>query len=192
MIRGRVGSRAREVFIFGLGLALLEFFVAAQAFKLWVVDRYYFPCIFALALSMGVALSAATEQVRFGKWRLALSSLLLLVLVSFSVAGLHDQFRWNDARWSLVQEALDRGAWPSTVQGGYEVNGWLAYDDLLNRRRPPRCIGRCRCRGGFFCVHDSYRIGMNLVPGYSPIKSIQPRYWLANGPPVTLSVRSIY
>jgi hypothetical protein len=180
-----------EVIIFGLSLSGVVYFIAAQAYKLEVVDRYYFPCIFAVGLALGAMMSMPeTSLLSFRSgWRRVAFIASIVPLAWFSIAGLHDEFRWNDARWELVRLAVDAGAPPSTVQGGYEVNGWISYDDHIHHHQPARCRGSCGCRGGFFCVDDSYRVGMNLLPGYVPVRSLKPRYWLANGPPVTLSER---
>jgi hypothetical protein len=190
---GATRNLLAEVILFGLLLSASVYGVAVQAYKLEVVDRYYFPCVIAAALSLAAMMSvpgSSALSLHRG-WRLAASLAALLPVAWFSIAGLHDEFQWSDARWELVRLAIADGAPPSTVQSGYEVNGWLSYDDFVNRRKPGKCRGPCGCRGGYFCVDDSYRVGMNLLPGYAPVLSKQPRYWLANGPAVVLSERVI-
>ena len=113
-----------------------------------------------------------------------------LALSLFTVAGLHDHFRWNDARWTLVNDWLAAGHSHWKVQGGYEVNGWLNYDAFIERRSPPPDIGPCcHCsEAGWYCLDDTYWVGMASPPGrtYDVVRSIWPAYWLARGHPVTL------
>jgi hypothetical protein len=103
----------------------------------------------------------------------------------FSVAGLHDHFRWNDARWNLVHWAFLKGVSPANLAGGFEVNGWENYDNFQSGGRQMSL--NCRVDyDDWFCLDATYRIGMNPIRGYQEWKQEQPRYWLAGGPPVRL------
>lgn len=179
----------QEALVFGLGLSLSSFLAFSQAYKLLGFDRYYIPCV--LGTGIAVAVMASPSHVRWPRMR-ALATLACLLPVGwFSVAGVHDQFRWNDARWLLVRTALAAGADRNSIQAGLEVNGWLDYDDRLSHRVSPTCIGgRCGCAfPGFDCMDDSYRVGMNLLGSYVPLAKVEPGYWLAPGPPLILSQR---
>ncbi|HEY5282781.1 MAG TPA: hypothetical protein VIM14_08325, partial [Polyangia bacterium] len=131
-----------------------------------------------------------------------LSTVLFLVLTLpmafFTVAGVHDYFRWNDARWRLVERAQKLGVPTTSIDGGYEVNGWLSFD--LVRKHPEQiddthCIETCHCgilwglESIWTCHDDSYRVGMNLRNGYIEIAREEPNFWLGKNQPVILSRR---
>ena len=162
--------------------------LSIQAYQGDVFDRYYFPCILALALLVPVLLTRAQqhEPPRFGP-RALLALATWLALAWFSVAGTHDYLRWNEVRADLYQQTLARGVSPSSIDGGYELNGWYNF----NQSYPRTCLGPCRCDPwSWYCADNSYRILMGGVPpGYRALTAIPPNYWLAAGPPLTLVQR---
>ena len=185
----RRGTRF-EVTMFGLLLASGCLVAALQVYKDEINDRYYLPLLLGLTLVISTVLSLASggrHLLRSGGY--ATFALLFLPIAWFSVAGVHDEFRWQDARWKLIASGLRRGANHSTIQSGWEVNCWYKYEELTHE--PVQCDGGCQCTMGygFCCIDDRWRVGMSALPGYRAIESIQPSYWLASGPPVVLSRR---
>ena len=77
------------------------------------------------------------------------------------------------------------------LDGGFEVNGWLAWDLVHSGRPATGCIGPCKCSWAGFCTDDSYRIGFNLYNGYSPLEKVSPSGWLTTIPPLILSRRPL-
>src|ERR1035438_1015594 len=114
-----------------------------------------------------------------------------LPLAFFTIAGLHDYLRWSDAGWELYREALYNGVSPANIQGSFEMNGWHAFDLYESKATPPACRGECRCGSPWYCLDDSYRVGMNVYGNYEVVAQRQPRYWLAPGPPGILSRRQL-
>jgi hypothetical protein len=119
-------------------------------------------------------------------------------LAFFTVAGAHDYFRWNNARWRLVARARSLGIPSTSIDGGYEVNGWLSYENLVHHREKideSACIGECRCDvganlGGLWnCHDDSYRIALSVRDGYSELARETPLMWLGPNRPLILSRR---
>lgn len=187
LLRHEEGPR-REVLGFGLMLALLNFAVVTQAFKAHTYERYFFPCVLGIAVAVGVMMETRSTRVRGERGWLFFA--LWLPVVFYAIGGVHDEFRWNDPRWRWVSELVHGGIDPFQIAAGYEVAGWYSTEPGRTVRLPEHCIGACGCRfEGSGCVDDSYRIGMNVFPGYRVLKSEQPRYWLTSGPSVTLSVR---
>jgi hypothetical protein len=186
--QGAIESRAprsRELVLFGAALAALNFFAFSQAFQLESFDRYYLASFLGFALAIAPFVAAPK-----GRARAALSAAAALALLAFGVAGVHDEFRWNDARWMLVNRARAAGVDPSNLQAGYEPAGWLSYDAWMANEPLQACAGPCVCiRGGFFCRDDSYRIEMEVLPGYRAVVMETPSYWLAKGPPLFLQMR---
>jgi hypothetical protein len=176
-----------EVLFFAAALIIGSLFSIIQAHQDEMVDRYYLPLILGAAILVPGILSAsqATTSGRYPYFKFAT---LFAPIALFSVLGAHDEFRWNDARWKLVDLAMTSGGTRTTVQGGWEVNCWNKVEGYS--REELECQGGCRCvYQGFCCVDDRWRIGMSLSPGYKQIAAIQPRYWLASGPAVLLSRR---
>jgi hypothetical protein len=187
---------AVEMFLFGSAAAALSFIATVQAFQMKVFDRYHLPGVVGGALALGAFLGAdagASGPLRRRWTRMVAFAIPWLALSFFTVAGLHDHFRWNDARWTLVNDWLAAGHSHWKVQGGYEVNGWLHYDAFIERRSPPPDIGPCcHCsEAGWYCLDDTYWVGMASPPGrtYEVVRSIWPDYWLARGHPVSLYER---
>jgi hypothetical protein len=183
--RPRLPPLTAEVRTFGVVFAALSFLLYVQAYEWLVIDRYYVPCLIGAL----IALSARTagRPVPRRAW-------LALVAVApmgvFGIAGLHDYFRWNDARWQAVRLAEADGATPQILDGGFEVNGWLNYDDAIQQVPPHGCRGTCGCAPvAFYCTDDTYLISMELPPGRTAVATLPVDWWLAKGPPVIVTRR---
>ena len=190
---GPAASGFRQELLWAFGLyAVGILLVSIQVYVNYVYDRYHFlsalvaPVMLALVLEDRLPLSRARVAAFMAAW---------LPIAWFSVAGVHDEFRIQEARWDLVAAAQARGVDPATLDGGYEVNGWAAFVGLGGqgpKTVPRACRGPCQCSpSGRMCEDDSYRIGMNLPAGYETLGSLLPAYWLTFGPPLRLFRRRI-
>jgi hypothetical protein len=170
------GPRA-ELLLFALLFSLASITATTLVDRLAIFDRYYLPETFGLALALAVILSDAPRLsvARFG--------VALLPMAFFTVAGLHDYFRWSDAGWELYGQALRSGATPANIESSYEMNGWNAFTIFQSNTGPIHCDSE------WFCLDDTYRIGMNVYGNYEVVSQRQPSYWLTSGPPVVLSRR---
>lgn len=177
--------RSRRLRHFAMTFALLALAAAVQAYQSEVLDRYYFPLVLALVLlfgSMHFPSPGPGPVSRHGRrwaWlRLLVASLALLPMAWFSVAGVHDYFRWNEGRWALVTAAL-HVVEPNNLDGGFEVNGWLNFDSRRSGRKPTHCVGACGCAvKGFSCSDDTYQIAMDVGAKRVVVAEWRPRYWL--------------
>jgi hypothetical protein len=180
---------AAEVRDFGVCFAVLSFGLYMQAFQWTVLDRYFLPCV----LGSAVALGARTTRCNGGSTLRARRYAAIAAaapLAWFTIAGVHDYFRWNDARWTAVLLAIRSGARPETLDAGYEVNGWLNYDDVIEDVKPTTCLGRCGCLPrAFYCTDDSYMVSFGLPPGREQIADLPVAWWLAHGPNIVVSRR---
>ena len=159
-----------------------------QSYQLSTFDRYYLPCLLGLAMVVAIFLQGGMS---FDRRRIGACALMALPLAWFTLAGLHDHFRWQDARWELYRSIRADGVSPLSIDGGYEIQGSEAFDAFEAKLQSPDCIGPCSCRGlSWYCRDDSWHIGMNVYNGYQTIRQIQPRYWLSAGPPILLNRRS--
>ena len=179
-------SLSREIGLFSVLWCALSWIVTVQAYQLQVFDRYYFPLILCAAIFLPLLFQASGEDSSPGfRWDHLPAGLCMVALGWFSVAGVHDYFRWNDARWDLARFAFHEGVSPAHLAAGYEVNGWENFDNW--EAQQGRMADNCRVNyDDFFCSEASYRIGMNGIPGYTEWKREQPTYWLAAGPPLRL------
>ncbi len=176
-----------EVPLFGFLLAVGSTVAIVQVHQMELLDRYHLPVVLGLVLLLPVLIdrTGALEGEPAAALRFALPC---AVLIAFVVAGMHDYFRWQEARWGLFEQARTQGGTRVTIQGGYEMNCFWMYDGLKPEERT--CGAACRCvMNSFCCADDEWRIGFSVPPGYAQISSIQPRYLLANGPPVVLARR---
>ncbi len=178
----------REVFAFGLLLTSGSVVLVWQTYRTLVFDRYYFPCVLGGALMLATLLEWRLGETRRGT--LLGKGASLLALAVFTVFGLHDYFRWNEARWQLFDEAVAGGIDPARIDGGYEVDGWIWKEPPPGAGRQACIGGRCHCDGVWWhCQDASYRIGMNVGDGYEEVRRLEPTYWLA-GSPLILSKRA--
>jgi hypothetical protein len=174
-----------EALLFALLFSVASLTVTILVDRLSALDRYYLPETFGLALAVALILSD-TPGISPVRWGAA-----LLPLALFTIAGMHDYFRWNDAGWELYREALSHGVSPANIHGNYEMSGWFSWDLYKANAAPANCIGPCHCDFDWYCLDESYRVGMNVYGDYEVLAQRQPRYWLAPGPPVILSRRKV-
>jgi hypothetical protein len=178
-----------EVLFFAAALTVGSLFAIIQANQDEMADRYYIPLIFGAAILIPGVL-ATSHAYKGQPYQNVKFAVLFAPIALFSVLGAHDEFRWNDARWKLVDLAMTSGGTRSTVQGGWEVNCWYKAEGYSPEELA--CQNGCRCAyTGFCCVDDRWRIGMSISAGYKQVAAIKPTYWLASGPAVVLSRRDM-
>ncbi len=198
---GRAARASREAFAFAATFAVLSMVMVTQASGQNGFDRYYWPVLLGAAVCVAILFDGEERAVRTPHGR-ALATVgfvaLALPLAFFTVGGMHDYFRWNDARWHLVDHAKRLGVPSTSIDAGYEANGALSFETM--RKHPESidldaCIGRCHCEipwglaGIWTCFDDSYRIGMTVRDGYEELAREEPAAWLGKSRPVILSRR---
>ena len=202
-LRWRGSSPARsEGAVFAALFVALSLAAVIQAYGRFGFDRYDLPLVFGGAFAVAILLAREEQSTARPVLRRARFNLVFVValapLTYFTVAGMHDYFRWNDARWRLVAQARSLGVPSTSIDGGYEANGWLSYDQVVKHRElldQSGCIGKCRCDipSGLAwiwnCHDDSYRVATTVRDGYVEVARVQPRFWLGSGLPVILSRR---
>ena len=178
-------SLKQEIALFSLIWIAFSWTLTVQAYRLEIFDRYYFPVVLCLSILIPLLWDRPEPGAAHAPWSYAAAAVCTVALGWFSIAGLHDHFRWNDARWNLVRYAFSSGVSPANLAGGFEVNGWENYDDF--QAHHGQMSLNCRVNyDDWFCLDATYRIAMNPISGYEQWKEEQPSYWLAYGPPVRL------
>jgi len=193
-VKQTLGTVGSEVLLFAALLPIVGMASIVQSHQMELLDRYQMPLILGFAVlvpaTLAVTFRKKVEPLQHPATRgRALAFLLLLAPIAFfSVGGLHDLFRWNDARWELINEGYKQGATLATLEAGFESSCWYREEGMTADRKG--CENTCQCM--YFaacCVDDRWRVGMSVMPGYTAVKSIQPSWWLVNGPALHLSRR---
>jgi hypothetical protein len=183
----RIRRAGLEVALFGTSFGALSTLVAAQATAPYFFERYNINGVVGLAIALGAAFPLQVPQLR--KWACAV--LPALLLATFSIGAMHDHFRWQRARTDLAITALEFGADRSTVEMGYELDGWLKHQE----QPPPasHCINHCSCDwvpGSWNCQDSSYYIGFSPPPHYGLFTRVKPSAWLVDLPYLLLAKRN--
>jgi len=119
-------------------------------------DRYLLVLLPVWLLSLG------REDTQPSKAGSVACAGLLLLFTAFSVAATHDYFSWNRARWTALDEnVIQKGIPPNQVDGGFEFNGWYAYDPVW-----PADLSPIPGRSWWWVTEDRVAITMGPVPGY--------------------------
>jgi 4-amino-4-deoxy-L-arabinose transferase-like glycosyltransferase len=118
-------------------------------------DRYLLPVLLS-----GLLIIRPVGHARPQK-RLAAAAVLLLLWYCFSIAGTHDYFAWNRARWTALNEALESGIPPEKIDGGFEFNGWYRTGPL--RPKLPYA------QSWWFVGEDTYVVSFGPYHNYTPV-----------------------
>jgi hypothetical protein len=139
---------------FGLIFVALNFVLILQSGGPTFFDRYYFSTIIGVIFFLAPRFENLGHVHSFKK---VVSMVLFCVLGGYSVLGTYDYFRWNETRSELYAEALEKFQLnPFHVDGGYEINGWRAFE-----KRENRDLDKAVCGGSIFCANAPYAIGWN-------------------------------
>lgn len=114
-------------------------------------DRYALDSLWALLLLGAIAIGRERRALVIG------AAVLAFVAVG-SVAGVHDYFAWNRARFELWQSLKQRGVPIEAVNAGYELNAWGRLDGRPMPATRPAWI-----------VRNDYVLAFHLLPGYEVI-----------------------
>ena len=91
-----------------------------------------------------------------------------------AVAGTHDYFSWNRARWDMLRVAEALGATPDEIDGGFEYNGFKRHE--IHPRGSPS--GKM----WWWVKDDRYIVAFTEVPGYETVERRSVKRWLATTP----------
>jgi hypothetical protein len=133
----------------------------APVILIWTFDRYVVPLAFLLVYW----LLATGRPAWTTALAPALSALVCVTMVVYSVLGTHDYLAWNRARWQALTDLESSGAVDfRSVDGGFEYNGLRGYDE---RYKPPP-------DKSWWWVHDdAYVVSFGPIAGYEPVKRYQ-------------------
>jgi len=150
-------------FQLGLGFFLLGYglFVLLNYFHF---DRYLLP---VLAISLLLLKPSPSPPA---KWQWWAASLPLALMAAYAIAGTHDYFAWNRARWAAARHLMQQEVAPSAIDGGIEFNGWHG----TGSRIPDYPYGK----SWWFVADDAYMIGFAPYQNYERVRSFPYSKWL--------------
>lgn len=83
-------------------------------------DRY-------LIMILPIALIVAGWLLQNYKISLMSASALIIIFALYSIIGTYNYLQWNQSRWNLAQKLINQNIPASSIEGGYEWNGWNIY-----------------------------------------------------------------
>jgi hypothetical protein len=154
--------------IFVLSAAVLYSVLIAIA---GFLDRYL---IWLLPLLMGVIL-APRNPVRLRARVLPLSIAVALIFIYglFALGSTHDYLAWNRARWQALGDLMGKNRISyRNIDGGFEFNGWYAYDAKYRERSP---------KSWWWVDGDDYVISFGPISGYVEMRRYPFQRWIPFG-----------
>lgn len=147
------------------------FYLAVIMFR-GFFDRYLLFPMFLLAPVLALAGQATTSRTKI---LLPMASLTLLLFATFAVAGTHDYFAWNRARWQAAKDLVEiKQISPLDIDGGLEFNGWYGYQPRY--RHLGGVVMSTDMRHG-----DKYLLRMQPIGGYTAASRYAFQRWLPWG-----------
>ncbi|MBC7398071.1 MAG: hypothetical protein H7333_11565 [Bdellovibrionales bacterium] len=162
--------------LFSIGITLL---VVVGAFQGQIFDRYLLGALFGLMFFLPLLFDRTHPVLSRTRWVLAY--LPIVLLAGYTVMGVHDSFRWQEARGRLIVSAQAKSIDLAQLDAGYEPNGWHFYESRKPRGEQDACEEK-----NWFCVDRPYRISLNPKAGDEVISIESVATWLANFPPLYL------
>jgi 4-amino-4-deoxy-L-arabinose transferase-like glycosyltransferase len=146
-------------------------------------DRYLIPLIPVLSVMLLTGLpvresAVATRTVQAGRFA---ALVFLLAGAWFSIAGTANFLALNRARWDALHYlTYEAGIPPSSIDGGFEFNGYYNYNDgdisYLKEKADPTL------KSWWWVKDDAYLVAFGPVEGYSILKTFSSRHTV---PPFT-------
>jgi hypothetical protein len=169
-------EQKNEIALLGAGITLISALAVMLTYRR-IFDRYHFPAILGFVMVLTVCIPTS----RWTRLRnMAVPAITLMTV--FSTLALHDYFRWQEARASLVSDAQASGLRLSDIYAGYEPDGWNAVEHIATSTN-------CE-RAGWFCRDRRYRIGVSELDGERTILSRPVNSWLIKFPNLKVFDRS--
>lgn len=134
-----------------LGALALQFFY----------DRYILFLLLTTVIFIG-SLAAETPSDGLSKNGSVLLALVLTLQAAFAVVATRDYIEWNRKRWAATSTLIAAGVPRTSIDGGYEFNGWFGYDPNYRIKRG---------KSPWWVTDDEYVIASGPVAGYSVFRA---------------------
>jgi 4-amino-4-deoxy-L-arabinose transferase-like glycosyltransferase len=150
----RTGSTPAMILI---GTCAIAYTVLAVLALRFFYDRYVLFLLLAAALFLAIV-AAATPSDDGSRGSNVLLAAIVLALAAFSTVVTRDHLEWNRARWAATSDLLASGIPRTSIDGGYEFNGWLGYD-FHYQAKPGK--------SPWWVIDDEYTIASGPMPGFT-------------------------
>jgi hypothetical protein len=98
---------------------------------------------------------------------------LILIYGAFTLASAHDYLAWNRARWHALADLMEKERISyRNIDGGFEFNGWYAYDAKYRERSP---------KSWWWVDGDDYVISFGPISGYVEMRRYPFQRWIPFG-----------
>jgi hypothetical protein len=173
----RVRATRNEIGLFGIFFAVISFAAVVLSFQFAIFDRYHYPGLLGFTLALGVFFPVENWRRLRGAAVVWLGALGI-----FSALSLHDYFRWQEARASLLMRAHQRGIRLTQIDAGYEPNGWNSVE------HGDAATG-CGLKVTWFCSDRPFRVGLEQAASDTLILSAPVSTWFVRIPDLKLLQR---
>jgi hypothetical protein len=135
------------------------------------LDRYL---IWLLPVLMSIiSISARSPRLYASTLSLVAAVALVLLYVLFAVTSAHDYMAWNRARWQALTDLMEKDHISyKNIDGGFEFNGWYAYDAGFQTSSS---------KSWWWVKDDRYVISFGPLVGYIEKKHYSFNRWLSIG-----------
>ena len=122
------------------------------------LDRYMLFVLLCALLLAGFLAADASSSAPVKRGGVLLALVLVVLQAAWSVVMTRDYLEWNRTRWVATSALLADGIPRTSIDGGYEFNGWLGYDPAYQRKQG---------KSPWWVVDDDYMIASGPLPGFS-------------------------
>ncbi len=158
--RRALASGNAPAMIVVVGSAIAYVILAALALRFFY-DRYMLFPLLSVVLVAGFLCGDASSG-KLSKRGSAVLVLILTLQAMFTVVATRDYLEWNRTRWAATSALLAAGVPRTSIDGGYEFNGWLGYDPGYKRKQG---------KSPWWVTDDEYVIASGPMPGYSAFRA---------------------
>ena len=164
-----------------VGTCAIAYTVLAALGLRFFYDRYVLVLLLAAALFLGIV-GTATQSAGGSRGSNILLAAIVLAVAAFSTVVARDHLEWNRARWAATGDLLASGIPRTSIDGGYEFNGWLGYD-FGYQAKPGK--------SPWWVVDDEYTIASGPMPGFTVYRTYTFRRLLTGRDSTVLVLRRI-
>ncbi|MEA3452365.1 MAG: hypothetical protein U9Q83_10755, partial [Bacteroidota bacterium] len=103
------------------------------------------------------------EKIKSNLYIKLISSILLILFITFSIFATKDYLSWNRARWTALDYLQkEKNISPNEIDGGFEFNGWHNTGE--------RTLSRKYKKSWWFVDNDEYVVSFGNICNYHKIK----------------------
>jgi hypothetical protein len=172
-------TKSLSRFVGGFHAGPILWFTAWQVpfilIALEIHDRYLL-----MLLPGALVLAAYGNHASKLTWRLAIAAVIGTGAISACL--MHDWLAWNSARWSLGRHAVEQGAKPEEIEGGFEWDGWHRDGSQGKPAVPLQGLALESLHRWFPTVTGKYALSFSELPNSVIVASEPYSLWLKPGP----------